>query len=88
MPNHVRTIMVSVEVAVMLRTVLSQSHLSLEVLELIRVSSSGFAAHLFAGPLEGSVDLLCEVHVGCSRYRLLYRSQSDELIRGVVLRRH
>lgn len=88
MPNHVKTVMVTAGVVVMLHTVLSQSHLSLEVLELVRMSSSGFAAHLFAGPLEGSVDLLCEVHVGCSRYRLLYRSQSDGLIRGVVLRRH
>jgi hypothetical protein len=67
---------------------MSQSHLGFEILEVIRMSSSGFSAHLFAGPLKGSVDLLCEMHLGCSRYQLLDRSQSDGVIRGVVLRRH
>jgi hypothetical protein len=80
--------MMTAGVIVMLRTLMSQSHLGLEILELFGMSSSGFGAHLFAGPLEGSVNLLCEMHVGCSRYRLLYQSQSDGLIRGVVLRRH
>lgn len=54
------------------QTFMSQSHLLLEVLELLRVAGSGLGAHLLAGPLKGAVNLLCEVHLssqsGPARY--------------------
>lgn len=46
------------------RTLKSQSHLCLQVLEVIRHCCLRFGAHLLAGPLEGAVEFLGDIHLG------------------------
>lgn len=75
-----------------------QSHLLLEVLELLRVASSGLGAHLLTGPLKGAVNLLCEMHLSLQSgpagyYQCVVSDQVGSspiwrwCIRGVVWRR-
>lgn len=43
-------------------TLKTKSHLHFELLEVIRHCSLCFTAHLLAGPLEGAVELLANIH--------------------------
>lgn len=45
-------------------TVMSKSHLCLQTLEFVRMTSFGLIAHLLASPLKGAIHLLGEIHTG------------------------
>ena len=51
--------------AAAMRTIEAKSHLCLEHLEVVRHARLGLGAHFLAGPLEGTVEFLSEIHLVC-----------------------
>ena len=62
---------------------MAESHLGLKHLEVLRHARLGFAAHLLAGPLEGAVDFLGEIHRGGVQLVSWGERKKEVIVRGI-----